>query len=602
MYKRLIKLFPLVCLVLAIAACGSDGSDDNRVLIPNQEGLEEGLEFRFEGTFETPIGAAAVTGFLYNGGAYEVIAVIGPYTSYVTIGEWAYADEVFTLTDGESGEIFTSEKEGETYSIPVYINDSEIVLSATTNGFKEYIILEPEEGGLGEAQILPRSLLSTGDAEDRLLRVNLFEDQTANLVRHNGDIVTGNWSYTPANGLQLTIADVDYAIALSAGNYEFEGTVGNVTRQFSIPRQAIESAAAGEVAVIFPTQNLPDRYADLSVEEWEGLWAEAEFEAGGTAPLADYPSTPLDDLFVDTLSREYFTPVPAGQRGTVVRFDYQTQLYQLNEDFGIPEEEWSPVVKTSYVYLPAGYDESAEYNFYYLMHGAGGSSQDWFRMNVDGTSALGDGDFVMLLDYLMANGLMQPTVFVSVTPNVDKSQLSQDLITKINASLEIENFIAELEKDLVPAVEGYFASYLQSTAPADVVASRNHRAFGGLSMGAYVTWNAMASNIDSIAYFAPQANGASQEAGGEEMAIDAIYTQMREGANANYEVGFIFSHVGIKDHTWDSHIPTNNELYAISTGDLVYGENFYLHTPENGTHTAKYFILGVYNSMKVLFE
>jgi len=602
MYKSLLKLFPLVCLVLVIAACSDHSDDDGRVLIPNQAGLEEGLEFRFEGIYETPIGAAAVTGYLYNGGAYEVIAVIGPYTSYVTLGEWAYADDFFTLTDEESGEIFTTEKEGDTYSFPVYINDTEIVLSATTNGFKEYIILEPEEEETDEAKILPRALLSTADAEDRTLRVNLFEDQSANLVRRNGDSAVGNWSYTAAEGLQLTVDEVDSAVALSAGNYEFEGTVDNVTRRFSIPRQAIESAAAGEVAVIFPTQSLPDRYGDFTAEDWESLWAEAEFEAGGTAPLADYPPTTLDDLFVDTLPREYFTPVPAGQRGTVVRFDYQTQLYQLNEDFGIPEDEWSPVVKTSYVYLPASYDESAEYNFYYLMHGAGGSPQDWFRMNLDGTAALGDGDFVMLLDYLMANGLMQPTIFVSVTPNVDKSQLSQDLITKINASLEIENFIAELERDLVAAVEGYFASYLQSPAPADVVASRNHRAFGGLSMGAYVTWNAMASNIDSIAYFAPQANGASQETGGEEMAIDTIYMQMREGDNANYEVGFLFSHVGRKDHTWDTHIPTNNELFAISTGDLVYGENFYLHTPENGTHTAKYFILGVFNSMRTFFN
>lgn len=43
------------------------------------------------------------------------------------------------------------------------------------------------------------------------------------------------------------------------------------------------------------------------------------------------------------------------------------------------------------------------------------------------------------------------------------------------------------DSGLTPAVEGKYSSYAQSTAAADLTASRDHRAFMGFSMGSVAT-------------------------------------------------------------------------------------------------------------------
>ena len=67
------------------------------------------------------------------------------------------------------------------------------------------------------------------------------------------------------------------------------------------------------------------------------------------------------------------------------------------------------------------------------------------------------------------------------------------------------------------------------------------------------------------------------------------------------EIGFLFSFAGDKDHTYAFQWSTYDALME-GWDKLVYGENTVGCHPVNGTHTAKYFILGVYDSMKVFFD
>lgn len=46
----------------------------------------------------------------------------------------------------------------------------------------------------------------------------------------------------------------------------------------------------------------------------------------------------------------------------------------------------------------------------------------------------------------------------------------------------------ELLNDLIPAVESRYSTYAEDTTPVGIAASRDHRGFGGFSMGSVNMW------------------------------------------------------------------------------------------------------------------
>lgn len=61
--------------------------------------------------------------------------------------------------------------------------------------------------------------------------------------------------------------------------------------------------------------------------------------------------------------------------------------------------------------------------------------------------------------------------------------------------------------DLLPAVESKYSTYAESTDRLGLAASRDHRAFGGFSMGAMNTWHTFEHCLDYFRYFAPSSGG-----------------------------------------------------------------------------------------------
>jgi hypothetical protein len=70
-----------------------------------------------------------------------------------------------------------------------------------------------------------------------------------------------------------------------------------------------------------------------------------------------------------------------------------------------------------------------------------------------------------------------------------------------------ENFPNELLNDLIPAVEGRYRTFAATTRREDVVASRDHRGFGGFSMGSVATWRTFQYALDEFRYFLPMSCG-----------------------------------------------------------------------------------------------
>ena len=69
--------------------------------------------------------------------------------------------------------------------------------------------------------------------------------------------------------------------------------------------------------------------------------------------------------------------------------------------------------------------------------------------------------------------------------------------------MEVKYFHDELINDLIPFVETKYNTYAMSGNKEDLIKSRQHRAFGGFSMGSVTTWYTYINCLDYFKYFIP---------------------------------------------------------------------------------------------------
>lgn len=96
---------------------------------------------------------------------------------------------------------------------------------------------------------------------------------------------------------------------------------------------------------------------------------------------------------------------------------------------------------------------------------------------------------------MIDNGDIEPTIVVTSTFYPDNRSGPEHELTA--------DFHHELINDLVPAVEGTFRTYALATDAAGLKASREHRAFGGFSMGSVTTWYTFINCLDYFKYYMP---------------------------------------------------------------------------------------------------
>lgn len=175
---------------------------------------------------------------------------------------------------------------------------------------------------------------------------------------------------------------------------------------------------------------------------------------------------------------EQFDSVECEWPGTVEQITYQTKAYAT---------DGRDVVKSAYVYLPNGYDETKQYNILYLLHGTGDDERYWLVKNSYNKT---------MLDNLIANGDIDPLIVVTPTFYVedDCKDTGLDPLTY--------SFVEELRNDLMPAVESIYATYAETCDEEGFAASRDHRAFAGLSRGAVTTYHSVfCGALDYFSWF-----------------------------------------------------------------------------------------------------
>ena len=288
----------------------------------------------------------------------------------------------------------------------------------------------------------------------------------------------------------------------------------------------------------------------------------------------------------------YTTPVPAvystpaERQGTVEWITYDSEDY-LNGS--------APVQKTAAVYLPYGYDpDDAEtrYDILYLMHGWGGSAGEYFQRGSNVTSVKN------MLDHMIENGEIKPIIAVSATFYNEHSD--RDFAASEDA---LREFHRDFETYLMPVVEGRYHTYAEGITPEALVASRNHRAFGGFSLGSVTTWLQFCHDTDYIRYFLPM-SGSSWYYGtyGDfqiERNVDFIEQHVQE--NNLDECGyFIYHAVGTNDAVKSQSLMMADEM--LSRNDTFTPDHYVFYQKEGGYHDFEAVQEYMYNALPLFFR
>lgn len=208
---------------------------------------------------------------------------------------------------------------------------------------------------------------------------------------------------------------------------------------------------------------------------------------GGTEEIPNGGSAQIPQELSEIPS-EYFSA--ADEQGTLVELYYDTY-----ESFSY-EEQTRPLRKRAIVYLPYGYSEDENYNIVYMMHG--GWSNETAMLGTPSSPS----SFKNVIDNAVQNGAFAPLIIVCPTYN-NTNENGQD---SDNYSLALQltrNYHNELINDLIPAVEGRYSGYANSTSASDLIAARDHRAFMGFSMGSVTTWRTFEYCLGYFRYFFP---------------------------------------------------------------------------------------------------
>ena len=270
--------------------------------------------------------------------------------------------------------------------------------------------------------------------------------------------------------------------------------------------------------------------------------------------------------------------------GTVEALTYDTNYY-----YG----DGGDIQKTAYVYLPYGYDPAdtqTRYNILYLMHGWTGTAGEYFFV--------GNGFVKNLLDWMIEEGDIPPIIVVS--PSFYTEDSSRDFSPSVE---QLRLFHLDFENALMPAVEGTYHTYATGTSPEELKASRDHRAFGGFSLGSVTTWMQFCHDTDYIRYFLPM-SGSSWYYGGYgdfqiERNVDFIEQLIKE--NDLEERGyFIYQAVGTRDSVKSQALMMAEEM--LSRGSVFTPEHYVFYQKEGGVHDYNAIYEFMYNALPLFFK
>ena len=263
--------------------------------------------------------------------------------------------------------------------------------------------------------------------------------------------------------------------------------------------------------------------------------------------------------------------------GEVKRFEYDTKTYEEGSDRSLRKGAW--------VYLPHGYDQGRQYDVLYLLHG-GGVNEDWWFKTFP--------DTVTILDNMVAKKVCKPCIIVAPT-----YYLGEDVDR--NAEYITEHFCHELRRDLIPAVESAFSSYAcGDVSEENLVRTREHRAFAGLSLGSMTTYRAaFYRNYDLFSWYGPF-SGCCGPWGVRDKEVERIGETLAEMEKKGLKLDYLFCCNGDKDIAYEEHKEIMDKAVQ-ACPQLVKGKNYDFFTIPGGVHDMKAWQLHLYHALQIFF-
>jgi enterochelin esterase-like enzyme len=333
------------------------------------------------------------------------------------------------------------------------------------------------------------------------------------------------------------------------------------------------------------TDNVKEDSSSADISKDEGSEADTAVDDTKDDNLAEESADMVNDETPDEVTYIEYTPVDSipeeylvartDNAGTIEKITYTTKDY-----FG----DGSEITKPANVYLPYNYDESKQYNVLYLMHGIGGTENEWGLVN--------DSSRVkIIMDNLIYNGIIEP--FIIVTPNGRSGAYFADASSDYNS---FYLFGQELRNDLIPYIESKYSTYADFDENGyDLIKTRNHRAMAGLSMGGMQTINiGICESLDIISYFgvfsaAPTSYAAS------------VVAQKINYDFSDFGIDYFYNICGTEDSIALASASAAVTDLPTLTDKLIDQKNFIWQTVSGG-HGWDVWYLGFYNFANIVFK
>lgn len=270
----------------------------------------------------------------------------------------------------------------------------------------------------------------------------------------------------------------------------------------------------------------------------------------------------------------------AVSRGNVIGLKYNTTSYITNQQ----------IEKIAYIYLPWEYEyyPDRKYNILYLMHGMGDDATTYIYGNTK--------ELRMILDHMIQDSIIDPLIVVTPTfydPEGGNTNIGQAAVA----------FPNELLNDLMPAVESKYRTYAQTADLDGFRASREHRAFGGFSMGSVTTWNVFSKALPYISDYIPMSGGMNMITGNGNVAT-SLATIVEQTGLGKHDF-YINAMSGSEDYAAGGLESQISQMASCSPFVLSRKKeegNIYYRSWFGGKHDYNACVTYVYNALYNLFR
>lgn len=318
-----------------------------------------------------------------------------------------------------------------------------------------------------------------------------------------------------------------------------------------------------------------------NIDNTENITSEYSIETNNNAiQNEEIESSKIDNAQeIRPSTMEYTNAVPsayfnkAEKQGKVEKVEYETYDYT--------NKSATKITKPAYVYLPYGYDKNdtnTKYNVFFFMHGWTGTAEEYLYFN---NSAVTN-----ILDNMIENNLIEPTIVVSLT--FDTENKSQDFS---RSTREIAVYNQEFRNDLLPFIDENYNTY----------GTREHRAFGGFSLGAVTTWYQFEHNLDLIKYFIPMSGDSwTIQMYGGRSEPEKTANKLKEIANNSEYDFYICQTNGTNDSVFSQ--PDNQMKAMFKLTDTFNNSNLIYLMKEGGYHNMNAVAECTYNGLQRILK